>query len=403
MTDLWKNRKEPRELNYDSVEKCDAIFNSNNNGGGNNCTAISNGVNKTHNDQLPDQKLWSAKQCLEIFVDTLHQLKNRLKVNGIQEWDKDDEAALNFVVAISNFRCHCFHIERKSKFDVKSLAGNIIPAISTTNTVVGGYILLQTMRLLQCLLSQRIYKTATTNDEFVSPVAEVDKAELEAEAKSLFENCFSVFISNKNIRNLSKIALEPLYKPKSDCMACSSDTKEILVALSFEHTSLADLVDKIVMRKFKCIAPDVNVFEQRKMLWSADDEDELHDSSSSCHSRMLSSYSFLTDDTPLEINDLEQDFRIIIRLRNMTIEMEEDGDGEFFKILNQAEFENLHSAAALAASEPEPLQQASETPKGTKRELENIEYCVLDEEDLVCLDDETSTTAATTNKRVKVD
>lgn len=46
---------------------------------------------------------------------------------GELEWDKDDEEALNFVTAASNIRAHIFGIDMKSRFDVKSMAGNIIP------------------------------------------------------------------------------------------------------------------------------------------------------------------------------------------------------------------------------------------------------------------------------------
>ena len=63
-------------------------------------------------------------------------------------WDKDDEAAMTFVTACANIRAEIFHIARKSRFDIKSMAGNIIPAIATTNAVIGGLIVLEALKLL---------------------------------------------------------------------------------------------------------------------------------------------------------------------------------------------------------------------------------------------------------------
>lgn len=64
-------------------------------------------------------------------------------------WDKDDDAALDFVTACANVRMRCFGMEAKSQFEVKSMAGNIIPAIATTNAVIAGFIVLQAFKILR--------------------------------------------------------------------------------------------------------------------------------------------------------------------------------------------------------------------------------------------------------------
>lgn len=64
-------------------------------------------------------------------------------------WDKDDDVALDFVTACANVRMRCFGMEAKSQFEVKSMAGNIIPAIATTNAVIAGFIVLQALKILR--------------------------------------------------------------------------------------------------------------------------------------------------------------------------------------------------------------------------------------------------------------
>jgi hypothetical protein len=53
------------------------------------------------------------------------------------------------VTAATNLRALVFTIPLQSRFDVKSIAGNIIPAIATTNAIVAGLQVLQAVKLLQ--------------------------------------------------------------------------------------------------------------------------------------------------------------------------------------------------------------------------------------------------------------
>lgn len=64
-------------------------------------------------------------------------------------FDKDDEDTLDFVTASANLRSIVFNIETKSRFDIKQMAGNIIPAIATTNAIVAGLCVLQSFKVLR--------------------------------------------------------------------------------------------------------------------------------------------------------------------------------------------------------------------------------------------------------------
>jgi ubiquitin-like 1-activating enzyme E1 B len=64
-------------------------------------------------------------------------------------FDKDDQDTLDFVTASANLRSIVFGIESKSRFDIKQMAGNIIPAIATTNAIVAGLCVLQSFKVLR--------------------------------------------------------------------------------------------------------------------------------------------------------------------------------------------------------------------------------------------------------------
>lgn len=64
-------------------------------------------------------------------------------------FDKDDEDTLDFVAASANLRSFTFGIEPRSKFDIKQMAGNIIPAIATTNAMTASLCVLQAFKVMR--------------------------------------------------------------------------------------------------------------------------------------------------------------------------------------------------------------------------------------------------------------
>lgn len=68
----------------------------------------------------------------------------------LPEFDKDDVLAMRFVTCTSNLRSYVFGIEPiQSYYSAKGIAGNIIPAIATTNAIVAGLQILQAFHILR--------------------------------------------------------------------------------------------------------------------------------------------------------------------------------------------------------------------------------------------------------------
>ncbi|KAM3470210.1 hypothetical protein MY8738_009837 [Beauveria namnaoensis] len=140
--EMWKSRTPPVALDYakllseagDAIASTDALL-------------------------ADDQKIWSLEENLAVFNDSLERLSKRaIELNKAQgpsdlepiiAFDKDDIDTLDFVTASANIRSTVFGIERKSRFDVKQMAGNIIPAIATTNAIVAGLCVLESFKILK--------------------------------------------------------------------------------------------------------------------------------------------------------------------------------------------------------------------------------------------------------------
>ena len=76
---------------------------------------------------------------------------------------------MDFVVACSNIRSFIYNIPQKTRFDVKSMAGNIIPAIATTNAVIAGGIVMEALKIINVslILIPKLYITSTLNVDLI--------------------------------------------------------------------------------------------------------------------------------------------------------------------------------------------------------------------------------------------
>lgn len=146
MEDMWKTRRRPISLDYATLQ--------------------SEFTSSTNSTISSDQNPWNLLENFSIFQSSLDRLSTRFKeeletatkaaqstnssaTHPAITFDKDDADTLDFVTSTSNIRSHIFSIPLQSKFTVKQMAGNIIPAIATTNAMTAGLCVLQSFKVLR--------------------------------------------------------------------------------------------------------------------------------------------------------------------------------------------------------------------------------------------------------------
>ncbi|SPC61110.1 related to ubiquitin-like protein activating enzyme [Ustilago sp. UG-2017b] len=99
---------------------------------------------------LRDQRTLTLQDNVELFLSSVTSLAIRSAADSTHplSFDKDDDQALDFVTATSNLRSIVYHIDRKTRFEVKQMAGNIIPAIASTNAIIAGMLVIQALHAL---------------------------------------------------------------------------------------------------------------------------------------------------------------------------------------------------------------------------------------------------------------
>ncbi|KAH8556244.1 hypothetical protein BGW37DRAFT_5317 [Umbelopsis sp. PMI_123] len=230
MEDMWKNRTAPTPLAYSELTATTTTDSS----------SVVNG--------LKDQHIWSVRECFDMFMDSLTRLSTRLldakkdNPNNVLIFDKDDDDAMDFVTAASNLRSTIFKIERKSRFDVKSMAGNIIPAIATTNAVIAGIVVMQAYKILDGQLAQ-------TKRTYLKQVT----------------------------RRPGLLVLEANSEPQEHCAVCR--TKNIGLKIDIHHTTLQFLLDKVVTTSTDDgglgMSEEVTILEGDRLLYDIEFDDNV--------------------------------------------------------------------------------------------------------------------------------
>ncbi|KAI0161455.1 ThiF family protein [Xylariaceae sp. FL1272] len=230
MEDMWKSRTPPTPLEYGAVMK----------------RATEAGIS-TDSVLQDGQKIWSLEENLAVFNDSADRLSKRLsdlkQLHGKDSpqasisFDKDDEDTLDFVTASANIRSYVFGIDRKSRFDIKQMAGNIIPAIATTNAIVAGLCVLESFKVLR---------------------GEYNKAQ-------------EVFLSPFAPQRL--LATDRPREPNPNCPICSNYQTSVVVDLS--RATLNDLVEDFVKLQLGFGEREFAVNSDKGLLYDPDETDNL--------------------------------------------------------------------------------------------------------------------------------
>ncbi|KAM0803003.1 hypothetical protein BDR22DRAFT_879572 [Usnea florida] len=197
MEDMWKTRKQPNALDFDGILK--------------EASRIKPSIAQQ------DQRAWTLAENFAVFCDSLDRLRTRLQASQAQSgadtaapvltFDKDDEDTLDFVAASANLRSIIFGIELKSKFDIKQMAGNIIPAIATTNAMTASLCVMQAFKVMR---------------------GDLNKAKM-------------VFLERSAARAINSDTLKP---PNPNCNVCGVMSSTLIV--DPDRATLNDLVDDVL-------------------------------------------------------------------------------------------------------------------------------------------------------------
>ena len=269
MSSLWKTRAPPKPMKFGELDVITEIED----------IQLNAGV-------LRDQKVWSVGECQKVFAESIENLKAqamKLKEDDHLIWDKDDQDAMDFVTACANIRCMIFSIPQKSRFDVKSMAGNIIAAIASTNAITSGFVVLHAFKVLE----------------------------------KKFEQCQSVYMRLKaNGRNQIFVPEKNLMPPNPKCYVCA-DRPEVVLKVDTETVTVKELRNDILIKEMNMVNPEVMLDGKGTILISSDEEDNEDN-----EDKLLKDF-FMVDGCILKVVDDLQNYQLFVTIVHKATEHDE--------------------------------------------------------------------------------
>uniref|UniRef100_A0A336K919 SUMO-activating enzyme subunit n=1 Tax=Culicoides sonorensis TaxID=179676 RepID=A0A336K919_CULSO len=325
MSNLWKNRTAPTPAKWDEL-----------------------GESVTRSDPsgtLRDQVVWSLRECGDVFKSSVAALSTELvsKPDGDHlVWDKDDKHAMDFVTACANTRAHIFNIPKKSRFDIKSISGNIIPAIATTNAITAGISVLHAFKVLQ----------------------------------ENYKQCQSVYLRLRpNARNQLFVPERDLTAPNPKCYVCAAKP-EVTIKVDTDKVTVGEFRDTIMINALNMINPDVMMEDGKGTILISSEEGETD-----CNLEKKLKEFHIVDGSILKADDFLQNYELTITI----LHKDAGRDEELFEVIADPDTLKPENQSKEEEDKSESKENGDETPSAKKQKMEvedsDDDLCIVEEDD----------------------
>ena len=187
---------------------------------------------------------------------------------GALEWDKDNEAAMGFVASAASLRCSVYAIDGTSPFELKGIAGNIIPAVATTNAVVSALAADGVLKLVAAGAYARLGSSSSSGPSDEEPDRDASNPSLEAVSHMWW-------VKHRPLDSRTGVFLSPsrLSPRNPQCEGCGPRTMSL--RRPFARTSLGEVVASVC--GFFAVKLPVVSYQDKvgttKVLFEADEDD----------------------------------------------------------------------------------------------------------------------------------
>ena len=287
-----------------------------------------------------DQRPWTIEENAAVFLHTVtHILGAPRGGGGVAQVRAGRPGHARLVAAASNLRASVFGIPRDSRWD-KEMAGNIIPAIATTNAIIAGWIVLEALKILG------------------------------GRADAAVRVCNRHPSGKKRDILLQGSALD---LPNPECMVCSKSP--VTLSLDTSRFTVGMLIDLVIKKHFSFNKPTIDATtlggESSDQLCEGVDDDELDEEEIAKYKRyrdlpLGALPQPVVTGSVLAVEDMSQALEVEIAIRHEVLDAEEVPSGF---VVSGVAAAKAREAAANAAAQGRPRRR----PRGQKRKSSEVE------------------------------
>ena len=200
--------------------------------------------------------IWTPEECVIEFIACLYDAVRNSEL-VLPSFDKDDVLCMRFITASANLRSIVFGIQPiQSYYSAKGIAGNIIPAIATTNAIVAGLQILQCFQVLKAQIEHKKKRHEQSNGS--------DNIN-EDELTSLYDYCSYVNCIRNPTRNGLYLTAAKLEHRNPKCFVCSKAT--ISLKINVKKWTLQDFIQKLCKQEFGFEFPSITMDNTGNCIW----------------------------------------------------------------------------------------------------------------------------------------
>ncbi|KAI9219987.1 hypothetical protein BC828DRAFT_384645 [Blastocladiella britannica] len=269
MADMWRSREPPIPLAWTAEMKAEV--------------ASATTVLAAEGPKSWERRVLTVPEVISVLCECTADLGSRFVTTGSLSFDKDDAAAMRFVAAAATLRQAVYAIQPlKSFFELKSMAGNIVPIVATTNATIAGAMVHQFVGIMHPAAVADIAQSLT------NPAHAFTATRLPPMTMGL-ASTKSALLSR--VRKL----------PREDaCGVCSR--AYVCVRAALDSTAVGELLAWVVAQTSGALTVDnVAVSEGSRLLYDPDMEENLERSLGSLgvkYNQFLTVAVFDADDDP---------------------------------------------------------------------------------------------------------
>ncbi|EGR30664.1 ubiquitin-activating enzyme e1, putative [Ichthyophthirius multifiliis] len=208
------------------------------------------------------QSIQNEEIYASIFIASFDILMKQKRKNSCVIFEKDDDICIKFITAATNLRCIVFNLPLQTQFQVKEIAGNIVPAIASTNSIVSAIQISEAIKYFQRKFFQNDYQDIQNRELYIQN--ESDMKILDTKQGKSNENCLSCNVNlipdivycDFNKTNLGQF-LDRLFNENGELQNFSINFCQFII---YENTDFQE-EEEIENRKIQKVKPLFQIFK----------------------------------------------------------------------------------------------------------------------------------------------